>query len=99
MAAVAVFIWMIYAIVNINPLASLSIFVSLGLAGTSFFMFHTASVKNVGPLFPREEPPSHAGVAGYDPDVPRGRGSGFCPYCGSPLDDGATFCRVCGRKV
>ena len=29
-------------------------------------------------------------------DEPRGS---FCPECGSPMDPGDSFCRVCGRKL
>ncbi|MFT0899358.1 zinc ribbon domain-containing protein [Candidatus Methanoprimaticola sp. MG2] len=24
---------------------------------------------------------------------------GFCPYCGSPVNDDYEFCRVCGKRV
>lgn len=28
-----------------------------------------------------------------------GTGNGYCPFCGSPLSDGGSFCGACGKKL
>ena len=33
------------------------------------------------------------------PDVREGGSNGYCPYCGSPLQDGFLYCGVCGRRL
>lgn len=42
----------------------------------------------------RNLPDSDIGPAEYD-----GGSNGFCPYCGSPLQEGFRFCGVCGRRL
>ena len=95
--AVLMFFFMIYGIVFIHPLCALLMFASMFLAAGSFFAIAKGRAEAVGPLFPREDPPSHAMSAGDD--AKRGSGNGFCPYCGSPLDENHAYCGVCGRKI
>ncbi len=33
------------------------------------------------------------------PDGPEKEYSGFCPYCGSPVEPDYGYCRVCGRRI
>lgn len=32
-------------------------------------------------------------------DGPEKEYSGFCPYCGSPVEPDYGYCRVCGRRI
>jgi hypothetical protein len=41
------------------------------------------------PYYPRSQPPSQHFV---------GWGAGVCPSCGSPLQNGASFCAMCGMR-
>ena len=36
---------------------------------------------------------------GAEPERHDGDSNGFCPYCGSPLEEGFQYCGVCGRKL
>ena len=54
---------------------------------------------------PKEFRPKESKVPDFElPDemVPErhdGESNGFCPYCGSPLEDRFQYCGVCGRKL
>ena len=34
-----------------------------------------------------------------EPEPHDGESNGFCPYCGSPLENGFQYCGVCGRRL
>ena len=52
-----------------------------------------------GPGGVPEDPARNPPDSGIVPEGHDGSSNGFCPYCGSPLQDGFRFCGVCGRRL
>lgn len=52
----------------------------------------------VGSLDP-EGPEADLPRSDAAPDIREGGSNGYCPYCGSPLQDGFLYCGVCGRRL
>lgn len=62
-----------------------------------YSLFRKPAYRNLGniPEDPaRNLPDSDIGPAEHD-----GGSNGFCPYCGSPLQEGFRYCGVCGRRL
>lgn len=53
---------------------------------------------------PPQNPPS-GGYDGYGQEPPGHRReegvsySGYCQYCGAPVEEGHSFCKVCGKRL
>lgn len=89
---VAMFVLMVYGIVNWSAMWALSIFVFLGCVATGLtLMMAPRTVKpDIVPEIPVQNPPR---------EERGGTGFGYCPECGSPLNDGDRHCGVCGRRL
>ncbi len=76
------------------PFPFMMIFIMFGLLFICLALYQIVSVMKrsdeavkVGP----EVPEVH--------DGPEKEYSGFCPYCGSPVEPDYGYCRVCGRRI
>ena len=89
----AMFVMMVYGIVNWSPLWALVLFVFLGCVTTGLMLFMRPSKaigSSVSPSPPEPCPPL---------EERGGMGFGYCPECGSALNDGDKHCGVCGRRL
>lgn len=93
-AAFASFAVMVYGIVNWDPLFSMTVFVWMFLAAGGFMVLFggpRVDVARSEPMDRSVEEPVRESAAGT--------GSGYCIYCGSPLQEFSLFCGACGRHL
>ena len=75
-----------------------------GIPFVGFMIFRlTVSIKmmneeNAKPSEPWEGGQNYTGSAGYAPSGTSRQG-GYCPYCGSAVEETFEYCPKCGRKL
>ncbi len=89
------FFLMVFCIIMWGPAALAMMAVSMGL-------FVAGGLMISRPGAPAVSETEGAIGAGMLPDGPKekvGFGNGYCPSCGSPLNEGDSFCGACGKKL
>lgn len=97
--------YIIFGVIWISMTASMSVgpgalFSIVGVLVIFYGLFIVIRSRRRDEYRPKESQVPGFEVPGEaEPESHGGESKGFCPYCGSPLEEGFRFCGVCGRKL